>query len=64
MNAFTTYFVNSCFGKTTAPEIIAVLRNGKEIKFTAAILQELIHDNEVKTIYNATTGEVIHYKED
>ena len=64
MNAFTTYFVNSCYGKTTAPEIIATFRNGRQIKFTTAIFQELVHDPEVKVITDAETGEVLHYKED
>lgn len=45
------------------PEIVAVFRNGKEVKFTVSSLPLLKTDNNVSMVYSADTGEIIYTKE-
>lgn len=41
-------------------EIIAVFKNGRDIRFTSAVLDMLKSDSEVEMIYDAETGEIIY----
>lgn len=38
--------------------IIAVFKNGRRIRYTIAILQDLLNDPDVSYVYNEQTGEV------
>lgn len=38
--------------------IIAVFKNGRRIRYTIAILQDLLNDPDVSYVYNEETGEV------
>jgi len=38
--------------------IIAVFKNGRKIRYTIAILQDLLNDPDVVCVYNEQTGEV------
>lgn len=46
--------------KVDKMEIIAVFKNGREIRFTMAVLDMLKSDTEVRMIYDAETGEIIY----
>ena len=41
-------------------EIVAVFKNGREIRFTTAVLDMLKSDTEVRMIYDAETWEIIY----
>ena len=38
--------------------IIAVFKNGRKIRYTIAILTDLLNDPDVSYVYNEQTGEV------
>lgn len=38
--------------------IIAVFKNGRKIRYTIAILQDLLNNPDVDYVYNEKTGEV------
>ena len=45
-------------------EIIAVFRNGREVRYTEAVLSMLKSDREVVRIYDAATREIVYERED
>ena len=42
----------------TTTTIIAVFKNGRKIRYTIAILPDLLKDPDVSYVYNEQTGEV------
>ena len=55
---FKNFWLNSCFGETTAERIEAEFKNGDKVNYTMETYHLLISDRQVLQVVSLETGEV------